>query len=334
MRAEIAGGRAGHDSLAETRRAHPIVSRISAGLGGVRYPSKEIWLEPLSLLADAERALRGERLYPQARAFEEVAEASDEANAQVITYREGSIRGAGGAARGLVITRNVSAVAVGVMATIATGGAAAGLTGVAKGKALTAAAAKSSAVSASYKGAQEFAAQTSGLLLGMRESVDWRGIAFDTTLDFVLGVAFNRLGDKIRAALNVRHAFSTTSQKVVSDAYVRGVISEVITGRGKDVVELTAKSLFENARRNGERINGAEFIDRLAEELTLDKVFLDALAAGAGQAGKDLFGSDAAKEIAKGGVKTGEKTHEGLTTTWDGQSLEADNEARRREERR
>src|SRR6201999_4037840 len=114
---------------------------------------------------------------------ERAEELSQTATRRFHDYREGTIAGAGRAVTGLEVTRDVSVASVGIMATIATGGAAATL------------------IATGYGAGVQVAQQGTEVALGLRQRVDWAGIGFDAVVGLVTGRLGGSLGGKISGRL-------------------------------------------------------------------------------------------------------------------------------------
>ncbi len=241
----VSGGEEGHRALVEVRSDQYAVGAVSDFLGGVSLPPFSIWEAPLAELRLAEPALAAGDIAVAARHLQAAAKAAYQCNRQVTSYREGTIAGAERSVVGLEVVEVASATAV----TVATGGA----TGV--------------LVGAGYAGAQRLAGEASGVHLGLRDRIDWAGVAFDTLFAAVAGRYGGRLGGAIARRLGGRIAAQ--------------VASNLITGRAAGLAHAAARDLFD-ALRGRTRLTVEGFIDHLAQQLTLRAAFLDLVATAAG----------------------------------------------------
>src|SRR5689334_15913676 len=76
----IAGGKAGHEDMAENREKQRIVAGISAILGGVSFPPLTIWDQPEALLGAGQSALKSNELTSAAGILEPADSESEKAN--------------------------------------------------------------------------------------------------------------------------------------------------------------------------------------------------------------------------------------------------------------
>ncbi len=248
IEAHLVGGYEGHQSLKRTRDDQFIVGAFSDLLaGGISIPPLSIWSSPRRQLrqgrADAERG----EIASAGRTLQRAAYAIRRAERRVYNYREGTISGADRAITGLEGVQVASTVIV----TVGTGGTAGLVAGAALG------------------GTQQLAGEATRVHLGLQDSIDWTGIAFDTLFSLVVGRFGGRLGRTVAGKLG-----SGVSVSVVRD---------LIVGRASGMAHTVARELYDAARGEIElSVDG--FIDRLAEQLTLKAVFLDLVGSAAGGA--------------------------------------------------
>lgn len=253
--ARIAGGRAGHEYLAELRSEQYVVSRVSAVLGGVSFPPLTIWDPPEARARRAREELAGPRLGPPAEGIEHAERESAAAAARVTEYREGTITGAGRAVTGLEVTRDVSFATAGILATLATGGLA------------------GAAIGAGISAAGTVAQQVTELQLGMRRQVDWSGIAFDAVVGLVTGAIGGKLGNAVAARALANPAVASLGRRVVTE-----MVSNLLAGRASTILHGAARALFDNVRGAPDAPTPEQFLDQLAEQLTDPRAaFMDVL---------------------------------------------------------
>ena len=261
IEAHLAGGLEGHRYLKEVRDEQWFVSGVSDVLGGASFPPLSIWDGPTSRLGRAREAIEQGDVDSAASALQLAATEARAAERRVYEYREGTISGAEGAVFGLEVVQVASAAFV----TAGTGGAA----GVFLG--------------AGYAGAQRLAGEWSSVHYGLRSEIDWEGIAFDTLFALVAGRFGGQLGNAIAARLGGR--------------ITARLASSLIVGRASGVAHAVARELFDSLR-SGRALTVENFIDRLAEQLTLRAVFMDLVAAAGAE------GTNRLRQLAPGSTPT------------------------------
>ena len=251
IEAHLAGGLEGHRYLKEVRDDQWFVSGVSDVLGGASFPPLSIWDGPTSRLGRARETIEQGDVDSAASALQLAATEARAAERRVYEYREGTISGAEGAVFGLEVVQVASAAFV----TAGTGGAAGVFVG------------------AGYAGAQRLAGEWSSVHYGLRSEIDWEGIAFDTLFSLVAGRFGGQLGNAIAARLGGR--------------ITARLASSLIVGRASGVAHAVARELFDSLR-SGRALTVENFIDRLAEQLTLRAVFMDLVAAAGAEGANRL----------------------------------------------
>jgi hypothetical protein len=241
----IEGGYEGHRALSRIREEQYIVGSISDFLGGVSMPPLSMWEEPRRQVRQARAVVERGDIVTAARVLQRAAFDTRRAARRVYEYREGTIGGAEVAVTGLEAVQVASAAVV----TVGTGGTA----GV--------------VVGAGYVGAQRLAGEATSVHIGLQDRIDWGGVAFDTLFSLVVGRFGGQLGRAIAARLGGRIAAQA--------------VSALIVGRASGMTHAVARELFDGLRGRTElSIEG--FINRLAQQLTLQAAFLDLVGVAAG----------------------------------------------------
>ena len=229
------------DLIYKQRNEMRIRSAISETLGGADDPEPLLdqWSKARDLLRAAEAALDKGNYVDAAWRVNESMAASNSAVRGVQRYFGDVVSGADRAITGLEVTKTVAAATV----TIGTGGAA----GV--------------VVGGGYAGVQNLAQQASEIHYGLRDKIDWGGVAFDTVVGGLSGYLGGKLGNKVLVKLLGNPATASFGRKALSIA-----VSDYIAGRAGSTIHLTARTAFDVAR--GQDITWEQYLDRLADQIT------------------------------------------------------------------
>lgn len=278
--ATVAGGAAGLAHLTTLHEDQWVVAGVADTLGGVSLPPMTIWRECRTSIARVETFLSGQMIADAARECGNAATRVRAAERQVYEYREGTISGAERAEFGLqvVVVSSAAIVAIGTggiaagaggatwstgLAIGATAGGSAGLTGLAGG--------------AVYGGVQQVAGQGMEVRLGLRDRIDWSGIAFDTVIGAVLGMIGGRLGQTLVSRMAAHPALARFSAPIL-----RGLLTDLVSGSLTTAMHTAAREVFDQFRGESNRTL-SQFIDMLfARLLDPRQVFLN-LILGAAQ---------------------------------------------------
>jgi hypothetical protein len=238
----VEGGREGHRYMRALREDQYVVGFVSDVLGGVVLPGMEIWQDPLSALALADAALAEGDVAAGVRQLQRAAAGWRTAQDRVAEYTEGTISGAGRAE----VVLEVTAVAGGVAASLATGGAASGLL-----------------VGTAYAATQTVARQGSELSLGMRDRIDWAGVTFDALFSLVTSKMGGKLGEGILKRLLARPEVASLGRRVVAES-----VSELLSGQAIASLHMAARTVFDNLRGAGAPVTVGQFLEQLGAHLT------------------------------------------------------------------
>lgn len=253
--ARIAGGTEGHRDMIRIHEDQFVVSRISDTLGGVSLPDLSIWDGPNQSLWRGRSDLRDARLTAAATDLEEADASSARAYAQFTAYREGTISGASRAQTGLELTRDVSFATAGIIATVATGGAAGAVIGA--------------GITATGTAAQ----QAMEVHLDMRREIDWAGISFDAVIGLVTSKLGGALGESVAGRIMTNPAAASLGRRAVAR-----IVGDLVSGRAGSILHMTARNLFDNARGSSEAMSMEQFVHALAHSLTDPRsAFMDIL---------------------------------------------------------
>ncbi|MGD0715047.1 MAG: hypothetical protein ABSB24_12820 [Gaiellaceae bacterium] len=255
VNARIAGGVEGHRDMIRIHEDQFMVSRISDVLGGVTLPDISIWDGAYQALWRGQADLRAAHLSDAARDLEQAESSSQRAYAQFTAYREGTISGAGRAVTGLEVTRDVSFATAGIIATVATGGAAGAVIGA--------------GITATGTAAQ----QAMEVHLDMRREVDWAGIGFDAVIGLITSKLGGALGGKVAGKLLGDPAVAGLGRKAVST-----LVNDLISGKASSILHTTARAVFDHFQGSPQAMSMDQFLDTLARQLVDPKsTFMDIL---------------------------------------------------------
>jgi len=217
-----------------------------SNLFGPNLPPLEIWDKALDLSHSAARHLQQKEI---TEAIDDLHVAGDEwkkAHIQLYDYLEKTISHAEIAAAGLGFIKTASELTVGLIATALTGGAAAGL------------------ISAGYGALTSVAEQGSEVQYGLKDSIDFTGIAFDTVFGLITGHYLGKLGNGIAGSLIKKiPSLATLGKKLV----VR-VVGDYLLGSATSILHAASRNIFDHVRGSKEAVTVEELIDRIERQLT------------------------------------------------------------------
>lgn len=243
----VSGGREGHKHQANVRSEFPIVSRISDVFGGVSFPPLSIWDEPSRLAAYARMALTGGEVLGmkiKSNQYQESAKALIKAERLAIKadrdfhkYWIGTIAGAESAQKTLEFTRDAAFTVNAVLATVATGGAAA------------------TAIVTLAPAAAELGQQAMEVHLGMRDRIDWGSITVNVLTGLIVGKLAGPIGKKILGPLTAR--FGAIGGRMVTN---------LLVGQYSGAFQTLLNTTYEAVR--GKNITFEEFLKLVGDRLT------------------------------------------------------------------
>ncbi len=216
-------------------------------------------------LAAASSALDGNAFAKAAAAFADAEAAAAKAEQMAIAYCEGMIDGAGSSITVLERTRDVSAITVSVLATIATAGAASGAIGstttVAGVQVGTVAAANVVATGASIAGSVGMAA--SQMALGNK--VDWGAVAIDAAIQLLLAKFGGAASKGISASVAKQLATRMAAKRIV-ELGIEKLVQGIILQEASVTLHTVAESVYAELR--GKDLTWGQFFKTLLERLT------------------------------------------------------------------
>jgi hypothetical protein len=272
VQARVTGGMYGHAEMAKLRDDQFIVSRLSEMMpsgkavliaalvpGGAAYlaydiekarrerafPDELMWVEPSELLGRGRKDVTAGHLDNAAEDLGAAEASASKAVAALSKYREGVIEGAGSAINTLEVTRDVSFATVGIIATVATGGAA------------------GAAIGAGVTATGTVAQQAMEVNLGMRQEIDWAGISFDAVIGLVTAKLGGKLGEAVAGRVMGSPAVAGLTRKAVAT-----IVNDLVSGEAASFLHTTARALFDNLRGASSKMSMEEYIHTLAAQLT------------------------------------------------------------------
>lgn len=244
LRGQVQAGEESHHDFIDFRNDHWFTGGVSDLVGGVSMPSITIWHTPAHHLERAYEALVNRDVDAALRHLTLARQSLDDCQHQISAYREGTISGAGHTITGLETVRTGSAIVVGTLATA----------GMGTGAAL--------AVGVGYGAAQTVASQATEVSLGLRDEIDWAGIAFDALIGLLVGRFLGNFGNRIAGRLLSNPQFQTMTRA----ALVR-IVQDVVTGRASSIVSRAARQIFDHARGSHEAMTFDQFMNSVVDEL-------------------------------------------------------------------
>ena len=234
------------------------VAFLSEGAGFTSAPDTEIWDPALGALERASAALRAAHISQACEQLQAAATRISEANARISGHREDSISGAHRVQVSLEFIKDAADSAGAAIAEVLVpeGG------GVAYGALVGA--------------AENYAGQGTEVLLDMRTEIDHVGIAFDTTLNALLGL--------VGMKLNLGQRFAAPATAPALRKFLTWALTNVGQSRAFAVLGITLRSAFDDLRK-GRDIDREAIIKAVWDAISDPKAYaFDFLNAGVGSA--------------------------------------------------
>lgn len=224
-----------------------------------KMPDISTWEEAFLFIQQAERALDTNQIHYAAISLIEAAKSLTLANKKYEEFYERAQFGSECAIEGLEIIRDVSFMSVGIMATVATGGIAAG-----------------AAIGTGITTIGTISQQAVEQKIGLREDIDWAGISFDATMGFVTSLITG--GNNPAKNMLVKKLFS----KIISNPYIKKIgekavtqyILNLIANKFSTMIQMAARAVFDNIRKDKNAPSWETFIDQLIHEAIDPKVLI------------------------------------------------------------
>jgi len=282
VRRKADAARSAYETQNQVNEASPVSAFVVTSIAGVRGMSAEI-LEASraaeSLAAQATSAA-GTGALTRAAQLLSLAETQAARAAQLERqYREGIISAGEGTVTALEFTRDASFVTLGVLAIIATGGAAAGA-----GTTMTAFGASVATVSTANAiaiGAPAVAAGGGALMqLALGDRIDWGRVG----VDVAVGIILARFGGRFSQTLFTRMVGSGAVAGVGKLAFGR-IVSSLVTHEAATLFATVVDAAYRESL--GDNVTWEQFVDRLADRMSDPKGLFVAVLLGAVQAGAE-----------------------------------------------
>lgn len=280
-----------------TSKAAHAAAWISSG-GQHEDPGMALALQrPVVLLGEqnVQRMVGEGRLVSAAEEASRSELASGRSAALVRIYVDQTIEGAEAMATGLEYTRDAAFVTLGVLAVVATGGAAAGLAPGVIGTGVAGMSVGTTATVISV-GAPIIANLGVGVVkLVEGDPVDWGDIAFDAAVQIVLARFGGKLGQSVFGKLAGNEVGRTVMRRVLAS-----VGSGVISHEASQAFTVTVNETYKALR--GRPVSWGQFLDELSTRMTDPKgIFMAAAMSGFQVAAHGAFDKAAAAKLAGSG---------------------------------
>jgi prophage maintenance system killer protein len=250
---------------------HWFVSRIVIAVGGVEDPGGALHALVPAAMAMAQHgldAIEGGRLADAQAALERAEPKSRRAERLSYAYRSGIIEAGETQVRALEFTRDASFVTLGVLAVVATGGAAAAAAAGAPAATSTVAfgvtiGATPVATATALSIAAPLAATLgeAGTRYALGERVDWGRVAVDVAFSLLLARFGGRLGDRVFRLLGGNAAVQGMGRVVFTRA-----LSSVLMHEGTVVLRAIVDAVYSSMR--GRPVTWEQFIEEVARRVS------------------------------------------------------------------
>jgi DNA/RNA endonuclease G (NUC1) len=260
-----------YESQESTNKSYPVTSRAVKSvafvktLGGFNWnPGPEVRIYVVNARTKADevlKALSGKQFTNSAILLSEAEASSKKASRVATEYKEGIISAGEATITALEITRDASFVTLGILATIASGGVAAGTLG-ATSSAFGLEVGTTAAASALSTGAPIVAnLGVAGIRAASGEKVDWTKVLVDVGVDLILAKVGGHLGEGIFNRIAGDPAVRSLGRTAVSR-----IVASVLTHEASQFLTASANDVY--AKLRGKQVTWTEFGDELLARLT------------------------------------------------------------------
>lgn len=264
----------GYQYQQQINRDSWIVSPIVHVVGGIHDPGRELTAQVTEVRAAVQLALSATRLSDAWRALVAAERAAQEAHRLWWRYNERVISTAEGSVRTLTFTRDAAFLTLGVLAAIATGGAATATVAGIEVSTTTAATAISVGAPIVARIGE------AGVRAGLGEQVDWVRVAADTVVDLVLV----RLGGRLAQGLFQRLGGNPAVRRLGADL-ARRVFTSVVMHEGATALRVIVDAIYR--RMHGQAITWEQFGEALLDQMTDPRGLFIAVVMGAVETAAD-----------------------------------------------
>jgi hypothetical protein len=293
------GAQAGYDAQTETDKKHWIVAPIVKTLGRIKDPGPYLTgdvARARALVARAKDAMAAGSFAQGAEALAGAETSAVSAEKLWQAYFEGIIGAGEMTVTGLEITRDAAFITLGVLATIATAGAAAGATTTALGVEVgTATAANTIATAAPVLAGLAEA----GSKVALGDPVDWGALAVDTVAQLVLA----RFGGKLTGGMT--KAILGKAGRGLSRVVVEKAVHTAIFHVSSTLLMTAAQDAYRALKSGGKNITWEFFANDVIRRLTDPKGLAVAAITGTLTVGAEVkFGGGASPAVGTGAPAT------------------------------
>jgi DNA/RNA endonuclease G (NUC1) len=260
----------GYQSQSEVDKQHWIVAPIVKTLGRVKDPGPDLLAYVARANTDvqmAREAVNGGRFEQAAQSLASAEGAALSANKMWQAYFQGIINAGETTVTVLEITRDAAFITLGILATIATGGAAAGTLGVAEGAGATTTvvgaevgtATAANVIAAGAPVVANLAEAVAKVSLG--DKVDWGALVIDSLVQIVIA----RFGGKVTAGIGKALLGNPATENLASRVTEK-VVHAAVMQAGSTALMVAAQNTYRALK--GQNITWQNFADELVTRLT------------------------------------------------------------------
>ncbi len=266
FRKKIIDGMEYHRQTEKTRDESFVVSRVSDVFSLQSFPELSIWDLPFGLVDQAYGALKNSQFRDAAVKIKRAADEYRKAYITIYEYTQGTDEGAGRAVYLLEAIRDLSFATAGILATVLTGGVGGAVIGTAV----------STTGTIVQQGTEQY--------IGLRQEIDWSGIAFDTFLGLFLNAIAGKIGESFMGWALKNKALTTPLQKALEIFY-----QDIISGKISTYAHIILRSIFDNLRGSKTALSVEGVFEAIKNDLLDPRSYLRDLLMG--EYGRRLHGA-------------------------------------------
>src|SRR5579884_804006 len=253
----------GYSIQSETDKKHWIVAPIIKFIGNIKDPGPFLMAEAgkaSKQIEEIRAAIKSGDLLQAATLMGEAEASATKAKLMYQAYWEGIISAGEMTVKVLEVTRDVSFIAVGIIATIATAGLAAGAT-TAFGVEIGGSAALVNTVATAAAIAPTVAETAARVAYG--DPVDWGQVTLDITLNLIL----SRFGGKLTGGIAGKLIARNPAARKLEASVLEGIVHSVINGKLTGLIHLSISTVYHNLKQSGKQITWEQFMDAVINQI-------------------------------------------------------------------
>jgi hypothetical protein len=228
--------------------------------GGTSIPSDD-WQEPWRLVMAAYAPIAKQQVKESAELLLKAAAATRRHWQQVHEFQD---RSEAGADRSILALQALQVAGAAAITVLTAGQGTAGMV----------------AAGAGYAGAQRFAGEGTEVLIGTKQRIDFAGIAFDMLFAALMGKFLGSFGGKVANSVSgaiIKRVGEGAAKQVLAKITAQFVAS-ILVGRASGLAHGAALQVF-NAVRGKKSLSVDDFIQMVADQISLQAAFLDMVGA-------------------------------------------------------